>query len=208
VDEAQWLACNDPPRMLQFLGAKISERKLRLLTCGACRRLWHVLRAEACRKVVEVAEAHADGLATAVMLAAAGRPAREAATAAEQARSAGWNAALTAAAVAGPPREAAERAVRKAAGEDLLRDLFGNPFRPVAVEPAWLAWNGGAVAQLARAAYADRLPSGILDRARLAVLADALEESGCAEQELLAHLRAPGPHVRGCFVIDALTGRE
>jgi hypothetical protein len=52
------------------------------------------------------------------------------------------------------------------------------------------------------------MPSGHLDPARLAVLADALEESGCATPEILFHLRGPGPHVRGCFVLDALPGRD
>jgi hypothetical protein len=88
----------------------------------------------------------------------------------------------------------------------LLREIFGNPFRPVSVRPAWLAWNDGAVPRLARAAYEERsLPAGTLDRARLAVLADALEEAGCADPDILSHLRG-GPHVRGCWAIDLLLG--
>ena len=72
-----------------------------------------------------------------------------------------------------------------------------------------LAWNAGAVRRLAEAAYAERqLPAGALDPARLAVLADALEEAGCTDADLLGHLRGPGPHVRGCWVIDLLSGRE
>jgi hypothetical protein len=91
----------------------------------------------------------------------------------------------------------------------LLRDVVGNPFRPAAVNPAWLSWNGGAVRRLAQAAYVERnLPAGELDPARLAVLADALEEAGCADPEILAHLRGPGPHVRGCWVIDLLLGKQ
>jgi hypothetical protein len=65
------------------------------------------------------------------------------------------------------------------------------------------------VVQLARAAYEERiLPAGHLDPARLAVLADALEEAGCDNTEMLAHLRSPGPHVRGCYVIDAIMSKE
>lgn len=72
-----------------------------------------------------------------------------------------------------------------------------------AVEPTWLACHDGAVEKLARAAYDDRrLPEGALDPTRLAVLADALEEAGCGEAELLGHLRGPGPHVRGCLAVD------
>jgi hypothetical protein len=105
-----------------------------------------------------------------------------------------------------PGADASERAAQAA----VARDLFGTlPFRPVAVERSWLAWNSGTVVRLARAAYDNRmLPSGHLDPARLAVLADALEDAGCTDAELLAHLRGPGPHVRGCHAIDALLGRE
>jgi hypothetical protein len=90
-----------------------------------------------------------------------------------------------------------------------LRDIFGNPFRPVVLDHAWLAWNGGAVAKPAQAAYDQRsFPSGELDPARLAVLADALEDSGCDNREMLTHLRGPGPHVRGCWVVDLLLGKS
>ena len=67
----------------------------------------------------------------------------------------------------------------------------------------------GTVVNHARLAYDDRLmPSGTLGAARLAVLADALERSGCTDAELLGHLRGPGPHVRGCWAVDLLLGRE
>jgi hypothetical protein len=88
----------------------------------------------------------------------------------------------------------------------LVREVFGNPFRPVTVEPAWLSWNG-AVVNLARAAYDNRtLPAGTLNNERLAVLADALLDAGCGDAQLLGHLRSPGPHVRGCHAVDALLG--
>ena len=112
-------------------------------------------------------------------------------------------------------RDLAETAHRRALAAErgeqcsLLRDLFGNPFRPLPpLGSALLNWNGGAVMQLARAAYEERiLPEGHLDPARLAVLADALEEAG-APEEVLAHLRAPGPHVRGCWAVDYLLGKS
>jgi hypothetical protein len=78
----------------------------------------------------------------------------------------------------------------------------------VTLDPARLAWQGGAVRKLAEAVYEEReRPSGHLDAARLAVLADMLEEAGCADADLLRHLRGPGPHVRGCWAIDTLLGR-
>jgi hypothetical protein len=102
-------------------------------------------------------------------------------------------------------REAAEGAERKAQAA-LLRDVVGSPFRPLTLNTAWQA---PTVLALAHAAYDNRiLPDGTLDRARLAVLADALEESGCTNADILAHCRQPGEHVRGCWVVDLLLGKE
>jgi hypothetical protein len=86
-----------------------------------------------------------------------------------------------------------------------LREILGNPFRPAAFDPAW---RTPLVVSLAEAAYQERLlPSGELDPQRLAVFADALEEAG-AGGELLAHLRGPGPHVRGCHAVDLILGKS
>src|SRR5262249_55305243 len=85
----------------------------------------------------------------------------------------------------------------------LLRELFGpTPFRTPAVERSVLAWNDACVPKLAEAIYDglawDRLP----------VLADALEEAGCADADVLSHLRRPGPHVRGCWALDLLLAKK
>jgi hypothetical protein len=92
----------------------------------------------------------------------------------------------------------------------LLIECFGPlPFRSVAVDPTWLAWNGGTVPALAEAVYDDRArPAGTLDGERLAVLADALEEAGCTDADLLDHCRHPGVHVRGCWLLDRLLAKE
>jgi hypothetical protein len=123
-------------------------------------------------------------------------------------------------------RNAARNAVPAGAGPDeteeagstealrqatLLRDLFGPlPFRDVPLDPSWLAWNAGTVRRLATAAYEERaLPSGELDVGRFAVLADALEEAGCSDSEILGHLREKGGvHVRGCWAVDLLLGKS
>jgi hypothetical protein len=84
----------------------------------------------------------------------------------------------------------------------LVRDIFGNPFRRPHLDWAWLKWEGGTVAKLAEGAYQDRAFD------RLPVLADALEEAGCADEHLLSHLRGGGPHARGCWALDLLLGRE
>lgn len=80
----------------------------------------------------------------------------------------------------------------------LLRDVVGNPYRNVVVEPGWLQWNYGTVGKLAQAVYEDR------DFDRLPILADALEEAGCDNTDILAHCRSQNAHVRGCFLVDAL----
>jgi hypothetical protein len=87
----------------------------------------------------------------------------------------------------------------------LFWDIIGNPFRPIALNPAW---RTPTVVSLAQVVYDERiLPSGELDLSRLAVLADALGEAGCTEADILAHYRQPGPHVRGCWVVDLLLGK-
>jgi hypothetical protein len=100
------------------------------------------------------------------------------------------------------PAEAAELNAQV----NLLRCVFGNPFRPIALNPSWLT---PTVTPLAQAAYEHRtLPSGTLTPDRLAVLADALEDAGCTDADILSHLRGPGPHVRGCWVVDLLLGKS
>jgi hypothetical protein len=88
----------------------------------------------------------------------------------------------------------------------LLHDIFGNPFRPVTINAAW---ETPAVVSLAYAAY-DRhiMPAETLEPDRLAVLADALEDAGCDNADILNHCRQPGEHVRGCWVLDLLLGKE
>ena len=99
----------------------------------------------------------------------------------------------------------AAKAAELASQADLLRCVFGNPFRPVTISPACLT---AQVVALAQAVYEEReLPSGTLDTARLAVLADALEEAGCTNADVLNHCRQLGVHVRGCWVVDLLLGK-
>jgi hypothetical protein len=82
---------------------------------------------------------------------------------------------------------------------DLVRDLFGNPFRPVTSNPVWLT---STVTSLAAGIYHERAFD------RLPVLADALEEAGCTNADILNHCRRPGEHVRGCWLVDLLLGKE
>jgi hypothetical protein len=81
----------------------------------------------------------------------------------------------------------------------LLRDIFGNPFRPVSFSPAWR--TDTAVA-LARQMYESR------DFGAMPILADALQDAGCDDADILEHCRGPGPHVRGCWVVDLVLDKE
>jgi hypothetical protein len=85
---------------------------------------------------------------------------------------------------------------------DMLREIFGNPFRPPTVDPAWLTWNGGTIPGLALSIYQEKAFD------RLPILADALEEAGCSDAYLLDHCRGESGHVPGCWALDALLGRS
>ena len=95
-------------------------------------------------------------------------------------------------------REAAEEA-EQAAQADLLRDIFGNPFRPVTIDPPWLS---PSVVDFAQTIYDERAFD------RMPELADSLEEAGCHDADVLGHCRQAGPHVRGCWVVDAVLGKS
>jgi len=82
----------------------------------------------------------------------------------------------------------------------LLREIFGNPFRPVSADPAWLTSD---VVALARGIYDDRAFD------RMPILADALQDAGCDNEDILSHCRDPQQvHVRGCWVVDLVLGKE
>jgi hypothetical protein len=84
----------------------------------------------------------------------------------------------------------------------VIRDILGNPFRPVSLNGSWLIWNDGSVPKMAQAIYDHRR------FADLPILADALEDAGCADADILTHCRSGGEHVRGCWVVDLLLGKQ
>jgi hypothetical protein len=220
VTEQEWRSCGNPHRMLSSIHGRVSQRRLRLFACACCRRIWYLLTDPRSRQTVEFAELFLDGNAAEAERAIAFDAAQAAAVDAgeDSVAAAAAEAAADAASVIGPYyANAATDAVlgigddelqQKAEMDrqcDLLRDIFGNPFRPVSIDPAW---QTPTVTALAQAAYDHRsLPAGTLEPARLAVLADALEEAGCDNADVLSHLRQSGEHVRGCWVVDLLTGR-
>jgi hypothetical protein len=227
MTEAEWLACEDPAPMLNFLGGDTSHRKLRLFMAACCRRVWNGLDYDEQRTAIGVAERYADGLADAKELLEAFYELTDC----EPARI--WDDCVNAAVadfaefdVLSCAFSTIEEAVLVAIGEDydndeikraegkaqaaLLRCVCRpSTFRPVIGNRAWLEWHDGIVPQLAQVAYKTRKrPSGNLHSTRLAVLADALEEAGCTDTVILDHLRGPGPHVRGCWALDLIAGRS
>jgi hypothetical protein len=234
MTESDWNSCADPQAMLDFLLAagKGSDRKLRLFACASCRGVWKDLGDAASRAAIEVAERFADGEATPEELSESGSAAGDAPWAAiragdshgESAHAASWVTAPGAGAAADITARFARGCVRDEANAGawvatrpdeerrqahLLRDVFGAlPFCPVTIDQSLLGWNGRTVVKMAQAIYDGRLlPSGHLDPQRLSVLADALEEAGCSNADVLGHLRSPGPHVRGWFLVDLLLNR-
>jgi hypothetical protein len=208
MTEAEWLECTDPQKMLEFLKGKASDRKMRLFACACYRRIWdrmHIFT----QTVVEVAEAFADGLASEDDLDIAYCSAQEWPThpsneamwvASKLAQEAASQSAHWIAQNVGLIQDPSGREVFREKFNDearwqsaTLRDIFGNPFRPVTVDPAWLT---PGVVGLVRTIYDDRTFN------RIPELPDALEESDCTDHDILGHLRGPGPHVRGCWLVD------
>lgn len=209
---------------------RLTARKTRLLICAWVREgLWHLLKDARSRAAVEIAERFVDGQADDEELKAAARAAA-AATSEEAGRAfsavsinpakgaccAAW---ATTWSVAAAPSAVARYgfAAEPRADEfhqdpafaqrlaDLLARLFADIVGPEtlpAVDHAWFNWNGGTLPKLAQAIYENRC------FADLPILADALEEAGCANVELLGHLRGPGPHGRGCWALDIVLGKE
>jgi hypothetical protein len=231
MTEAEWLGCEDPEKMLEFVqgSGKASDRKLRQFAVACCRLIWHEITDERSRQAVEVAQRFADEKATGNELAIA----RDAAPPSYRTYLSNGFPYPDELAASAAAECAAESIDTQALLDDIfgygvfdyvdmkldcdgysvaatiLRETFGNPFRPISLNPSWLTWNDGTVRRLAEAIYGERsLPEGHLDVARLGVLADALEDAGCDDADILGHLRGPGVHVRGCHVIDLLTGRE
>jgi hypothetical protein len=217
---AAWAACTNPRAMIGNLRRRnISDRKLRLIAVAFARRVESLMTDPRALLALKVAERYADGLATDSALWSAGHKAEE-----DAVRSADpseyrpeWAAvAATEHHPAAAAVDAAYQAIRPyTEGDldgwnrecrvqcDLIRDIAGDPYAAAsAVDPAWLAWNGGTVAQLARAIYTERAFD------RLPILADALEDAGCTDDAILRHCRGGRPHVRGCWVLDLLLGLE
>jgi hypothetical protein len=222
VTEGEWLTGTNPRDMLGPFWEGIHDRKLRLFAVAACRQTWHLLTDERSRQAVEAAEVVADG---------GDKPEddnmdldelAEIAAAEMEEESLAWYAALAArwSVYTGFRYSVIEVVQNKVVYEllggwrgvqevvapplmaELLRDIFGNPFRPVALNAAWLSWADATVPRLAQVIYDERAFD------HLPILADALEDTGCTDTTILDHCHGPGPHVRGCWVVDLILGKS
>jgi hypothetical protein len=214
MTEPEWLGCTDPILMLEFLRGKATNRKLRLVACAVCRSIWDLLIDKRSREAIEVAERFADGKCREENVASSVDAACDAAhevsmsehnvkeAASRAADAAVWCASIYysgAVEYAITNVEVAARMTAAGSRTGLVRDIIFNPFHAVTLDPAWLT---SKVKTLAQAIYDDRAFNA------MPILGDALEEAGCTNPDILNHCRRPGPHVRGCWVVDLLLGKE
>ncbi len=222
MTESEWLTCANPVQMVEALEDKGSDRKFRLLGCAGCRSLRSPVADRESQHKIDVAEAYADGWVIREALI-------EAANVVWQTlyRN-GWrnphesfppihylsephsfDAGLRTLAAC-VDLEASERSLRFWAWEKqkrrrafyvaLVRDIFGNPFRPVAFSSDW---RTDTAVTLARQMYESR------EFSAMPILADSLQDAGCDNDDILNHCRDTSlTHVRGCWVVDLVLGKE
>jgi hypothetical protein len=204
----------------------VGQRKLRLWGCACCRLNWEHIREQSIRDAVELAERMAEGIAnseeipvierqvfplslgSSVEQLLRGEPRTEVPNIAKAALallSNDWETYAWAGVEIGHPgwriRQGEEGPWAKSCA-DLLRCIIGNPFHSHQLADSnWIVWNGATIIQIAQLIYTNRQFQD------LPILADALEEAGCANHEIIAHCRLNGDHALGCWVIDSLLGK-
>ncbi len=235
MTEAEWLACSDSTPMREYVRRKVGKRKVRLFMVAVCRHIWHLLYG-CSRRAVEVGELYADGVVTRSELQKAvkellrDRFSEREPNGIELPDDFGTNQAAYYAAcpldsvknllkIVSPAvgfalggvyhyaiskgmseKLAADQKERERVYQSVLfREIIGNPFRPATINPAWLT---STVIALANGIYEEKAFD------RMPILADALQDAGCDNDEILQHCRGEGVHVRGCWVLDLVTGRK
>jgi hypothetical protein len=226
MTEEEWSSACEPVRMLEFVRRNSSKRKLRLLVCGWARRYcqifvegtqyehWRRVKPivdEECHKIITIVETDDQGIHS--------KACKQMNSEMEHAPlGLMWDINATIETDFGHwlnrlpilPLNKRQQALldvnrlRELAFEQdfqhrLLRDIFGNPFRPVTILPEW---RTSTVLTLATGIYDERAFD------RMPILADALGDAGCDNEEILQHCRRPGPHTRGCFAVDLILGKE
>ena len=188
LTEEEWLSGQNLSRLIEFARYPFGERdrKMLLSQVGWVRSGWDVLSEDG-RRAVEAYEANAEGLITIEE---------------RHKHYTAWDEGLCAFIRymhPEPPDDTPGKAALRAGQKLSLYEVLGNPFRPVAVDPSWLT---STVLALANQMYESR------DFSPMPILADALQDAGCGNVDVLTHCRQPGVHFRGCWVVDLLTGRK
>lgn len=229
MTEQDWVSCQQPETMLNYLDRQSTtwrqrlhragwwpvtprvpmRRKLRLFDCACCHRVWGVLDGPS-RSKVTVAERFSEGRANSAELAAvrtvfASPPSScratrhgAVATTCAAAEEGGKNLDEVTSCARYAQIAAADPGGESAAQAALIRDIFGNPFRPVRMDARWRTARVMALAETIN--FEQRFNA-------MPALAGALARSGCTDSLVLDHCRSAGPHVRGCWVIDALLAK-
>jgi hypothetical protein len=226
VTEQLWIESKHPALLIDYIQkslqsarTKKGRRQLRLFACGCCRLIWPYVTNTQAKHVVEVAERFADGNAAKPDLEKAQRallpatiggympndPGAQARTAACMA----LNALSVKAMIAGDGMLMLPLPLAGYCGSaneantliaNLLRDVFGDPFRPATFFPSW---RTDTAVTLARQMYDSR------EFGAMPILADALQDAGCDSDDVLSHCRdTNATHVRGCWVTDLVLGKE
>jgi hypothetical protein len=211
MTEAEWLDSNEPRHMLHFLKGRTSERKLRLFSCACCWHIEHLIRNQCALRVLESSERFADHNMSRddfredwarCFEGVFDTPSPDAAVA--------WAGhdpihvrdvlmALEEIARGLVLDQRTDVRVELRTQATMMRDIFGYVVHHAVIDTCW---KTDTVLTMARHSYSDRAFD------RLPILADALEEAGCSDDAILEHCRGPGPHVRGCWVVDLLLGKE
>jgi hypothetical protein len=237
LTEADWLRAQNPGLLFDFVRGRVrSPRRLRLAIVGGCRLAWPLVppiphpRDAACLALVDLAERYADGAVKFTEMTAA----RRALAGPEVYRGGPPDSKIAAAwfAAARDPAKGGSEAIFRLLGVSwggesqlemsrshvkygfhgrggdwvaacntliaVVRDVFANPFRKVASDRKW---STAVVTGVARQVYDSR------DFSAMPILADALQDAGCEDTDILDHCRGNGPHVRGCWVVDLVLGK-
>lgn len=221
MTEVEWTTSNKARKMLQSImnNPIISNRKLRLFACACVRSVWDLLENEKSRYAVQMSEKFADGLISSEELEKARHEAQQLCsyvtanalkTDAEKANVVAWIAYFCTRQTWGSAYQAALIEAwnpGKSVQANLLRDIMGNPLHPTEINSKYIT---PTVTSLAISAYNKRdTQTGHLDRSRLSILADALEDQGDnILYPLICHLRNPEKHVRGCWALDTVLRKK
>jgi hypothetical protein len=236
-DQQEWFACRDPERILKGFdplvdqtGIHISPRKWQLFMVACLYRIEQVFTDERSKAFIRTLEQYAEGAISEEELDRIGYQTiiesntdnlrilpKEALSAEQLPISYAWDALIAAIGPTGKrdfPSEVWNMgfSAGTATGQPeaewqvhavLLHDVIGNPFHPSPPLPAAvLTWNDGTVRRIAEGIYEEKAFD------RLPILADALLDAGCNDEQLIQHCRSPGPHIRGCWALDLILGKN